>query len=92
MNDERILALLKLDLQISVSAYDALLQNFIDLAKEAITIEGITLDPTSPADDALIESYAAWLARKRKENVSMPRMLSWQLNNRLFSEKVNQED
>ena len=36
----------------------------------------------------LVEMYAAYLYRRRREeNVQMPRMLRWALNNRLFSQK-----
>ena len=56
-------------------------------AKKFILKEGIAL--TNSQDDALlVEMYAAYLYRKRKEQQNeMPRMLRWALNNRLFSEK-----
>lgn len=87
MGDLEILAILKIDLQISVTALDEYLIFLISSAKEFIAKEGITL--TSSQDDALlVEMYAAYLYRKRKEQQNeMPRMLRWALNNRLFSEK-----
>ena len=37
----------------------------------------------------LVEMYAAYLYRKRREaTAEMPRMLRWALNNRVFSGKV----
>jgi len=87
MDRETILQLMRTDLQISVSQYDTLLYGYIAAAEEAIKIEGITLDPQSEADEMLVEQYAVWLARKRKEDVPMSRLLRWQLNNRLLSEK-----
>lgn len=87
MGDLEILSILKIDLQISVTALDEYLIFLISSAKEFISKEGITL--TASQDDALlVEMYAAYLYRKRKEQQNeMPRMLRWALNNRLFSEK-----
>lgn len=90
MENSTILTILKTDLQISVDAYDNLLENYIKLAKKAIETEGIILTE-SAEDGMLVESYAAWLARKRKDNVPMSRMLRYMLNNRLLSEKMQSE-
>ena len=90
MDNSTILTILKTDLQISVDAYDNLLENYIKLAKKAIETEGIILTE-SAEDGMLVESYAAWLARKRKDNVPMSRMLRYMLNNRLLSEKMQSE-
>ena len=91
MDNSTILTILKTDLQISVNAYDGLLTNYIELAKKNIEAEGITLQDTAD-DGMLVEVYAAWLARKRKENVPMSRMLRYMLNNRLLSEKMSAEE
>lgn len=91
MDNSTILTILKTDLQISVDAYDNLLENYIKLAKKAIETEGIILTE-SAEDGMLVETYAAWLARKRKENVPMSRMLRYMLNNRLLSEKMKAEE
>lgn len=91
MDNSTILTILKTDLQISVDAYDDLLNNYILLAKKNIETEGITLTE-SAEDGMLVETYAAWLARKRKENVPMSRMLRYMLNNRLLSEKMQAEE
>ena len=88
MNDETILGILKTDLQISTAALDAYLGNLIDQARQQITTEGITLDADSVPDAMLVEQYAAYLYRSRREMPgAMPRALRWALNNRLFSEK-----
>ena len=88
MADEQILIALKVDLQISTTKMDNYLLNLISAAKSFITREGVTL--TSSAEDGmLVEMYAAYLYRRRREeNVAMPRMLRWALNNRIFSEKA----
>ena len=87
MSEQDILKILKIDLQISVSALDEYLLFLITSAKKLILKEGITLT-TSQDDALLVEMSAAYLYRKRKEQQNeMPRMLRWALNNRLFSEK-----
>lgn len=89
MTDEEILKILKVDLQISAGLLDEYLGTLIASAKKYITREGIDL--TESVDDALlVEMYAAYLYRKRREDVPMPRMLRWNLNNRLFSQKAKE--
>lgn len=71
---------------------DAYLTKTIQAAKTYITTEGINLT-CSAGDGMLVEMYAAYLYRRRREeNVGMPRMLRWALNNRLFSEKARATD
>lgn len=71
---------------------DVYLDKMIDAAKSYITTEGINLD-CSAGDGMLVEMYAAYLYRRRREeNVTMPRMLRWALNNRLFSQKAGEAD
>lgn len=87
MNEQDILQILKIDLQVSVDALDKYLLFLISSAKEYISKEGVILT-TSKDDALLVEMYAAYLYRKRKEQANeMPRMLRWALNNRLFSGK-----
>lgn len=87
MADADILAILKVDLQVSSTALDTYLNALIASAKDYISTEGITLADTE-SDGMLVEMYAAYLYRRRREeNVQMPRMLRWALNNRLFSQK-----
>ena len=93
MTDETILTILKTDVPISASAtgYDQLLNGCIKLAKKDIKTEGITLQDTDE-DGMLVEQYAAWIFRKRKENAPMPRQLRYMLNNRLLSQKMEIEE
>lgn len=81
--NELILPLLKMDLDIHTTKRDEYLNTLILSAKEFIEEEGITLGQ-SYGDTLLVEMYAAYLYRKRKENVAMPRMLRSALNNRLL--------
>lgn len=88
MTESDILGILKIDLQINAAQYDAYLEKLISFAKDAIFEEGIILRKESASDGMLVEMYAAYLYRKRKEeNTTMPRSLRYALNNRLFSQK-----
>lgn len=89
MNDTTMLEMLKIDLGISTTAYDSRLTQYLASAKEYITAEGVTLDSEMVSDMNLVVMYAAWLWRKRDTTEAMPRMLRWNLNNRLFYEKAD---
>lgn len=91
MLDADILTVLKTDLQINATAYDSYLSNLIEFSKSAIRREGILLED-SIEDGMLVEMYAAYLYRKRRDVVvEMPRSLRYALNNRLFSQKGRAE-
>lgn len=92
MDTTTMLAQLKVDLGITTDAYDNRLTQYLNAAAGQIAREGITLD-SSNADDVLLQvMYAAWMWRRRDSGEGMPRMLRYQLNNRLFQEKVTAND
>lgn len=86
--DELILKLLKMDLMIQSERLDDYLKVLVQTAKKLICREGIGLQENYE-DSLLVEMYAAYLYRKRKEDVAMPRMLRFALNNRLLGESAN---
>ena len=88
MNDTTMLEMLKIDLGISTTAYDVRLTQYLASAKDYIKREGITLAEEKVSDMNLVVMYASWLWSKRDTTEAMPRMLRWNLNNRLFAEKV----
>ena len=88
---EQNLAMLKIDLGITTTAYDNRLTELLGVSAGRIAEEGITLDATRADDNALLVMYAGWLWRKRDTMEGMPRMLRYALNNRLFAEKMNAE-
>lgn len=90
MDNETMLTALKVDLGITTTAYDGRLRQYLEAARSAIEIEGITLNE-SVSDGNLVVMYAAFLWRKRDTQEGMPRMLRWMMNNRLFSEKLQEE-
>ena len=88
MTADELLSVTKLNLSLKTTAYDAYLGGLIDTAREMIAREGIVLTDTAE-DDQLVVMYTAYLFRKRAEdNPSMPRMLRYAINNRLFSQKI----
>lgn len=89
MNETTMLEMLKVDLGISTNAYDERLATVITSAQDYIEREGITLDGSKVSDMNLVVMYASWLWSKRDRNDAMPRMLRWNLNNRLFYEKAD---
>lgn len=87
MSDVELVTMLKINLSMTSQAYDAYLAQLIAEAKRLIEEEGISFD--SASDWNLAVMYAAYLFRKRAEdNPTMPRMLRYALNNRLFAEKM----
>lgn len=93
MTDAELLMMTKSNLQIAGSIWDAYLAQLIIAAQGAIATQGITLDLEQVSDCNLVVMYASYLYRKRADdNPAMPRMLRYELNNRLFSQKVAPEE
>lgn len=95
---QTLLTMLKNDLELifdymddeSRQSKEAQLTTYIYAAINFIETEGIELKYENFGDLMLITMYASWLYDKRKDGVAvMPRMLRYNLNNRLFSQKVN---
>lgn len=92
MNAEQMLAALKIDLGITTDIYDERLSQYIQVSKTEIAREGVTFpsDSDPELEDAnLIVQYAAWMWRRRDTGAGMPRMIRWQINNRLFGGELN---
>lgn len=93
---EVMLGMIKIDLGISTTVYDTRLGQYLTSAQAEITREGVTFLETLTLDDMqLIVMYAAWMWRRRDgeagrygSGTSMPRMLRFMLNNRIFSQKM----
>lgn len=83
MEETTKLQMLKIDLGINTSAYDSRLTQYLASAKAEIEREGIKLTDSAP-DENLIVQYAAWMWRKRDSGEGIPRMIRWQINNRIF--------
>jgi hypothetical protein len=91
MTNGELLAMVKSNLAIITPAWNEYLTNLIEVSKQSIAREGITLKDTLE-DNNLIVMYTAYLYRKRTEDTGpMPRMLRYALNNRLLSEKMQND-
>lgn len=106
MTDAELLTMLEYSLELiteymdedALEAKEDELAQYLNSAKKFIATEGITLDLEDSGDCQLVVMYAQWLYEKRKAVSSgyrtgtgaMPRMLRWNLNNRLFHEKVGE--
>lgn len=95
---ETLLTMLEYNLEMILDYMDAeaktqketQLGYYIDSAVTFIEREGITLNLEDVGDLMLITLYASFLYEKRNDGVSvMPRALRYNLNNRVFQEKVN---
>lgn len=91
MTDADKVTMLKVDLGITTAAYDGRLENYLKSARKMMEREGVVL--TSGEDETIDDinlniMYAAWLWRKRDTGEGMPRMLRWELNNRIFDLKT----
>lgn len=85
-----VLTLLKADLNMlnPDETRTAQLSHLIEAADAFIRREGVRLTyPYSVEDGQLVMMYASYLYRKRATAEPMPRMLRYELNNRLFSSK-----
>lgn len=90
MTDADKVTMLKVDLGITTTAYDERLENYLQTARKMMAREGVVLtqDAAETVDDINLNiMYAAWLWRKRDTGEGMPRMLRWELNNRVFDLK-----
>lgn len=90
MTDAEKVTMLKVDLGITTTAYDERLENYLQTARKMMAREGVVLtqDDAETVDDINLNiMYAAWLWRKRDTGEGMPRMLRWELNNRVFDLK-----
>ena len=90
---ENILQLFKLDLGITHNLRDSYFIVLLDSAKRKIEGKGIKLDITKAEDMMLVIDYAAWLYRKRQENLPLSRSLQFRLHSRIIKEaaKINAE-
>lgn len=88
MTDNDLLAMIKVDLGLTVTNYDSRLLQYIEGAKEEIEKEGAIIDTAQIDHCNLIVMYAAWMWRNRDTGTGMPRMVRYALNNLVLSQKM----
>lgn len=84
MDESTMLTMLKMSLGITTDAYDTRLSQMLTAARSEIQREGAILSADSITDCNLVIQYAEWMWRRRDTGEGMPRMVRWQLNNRIF--------
>lgn len=92
MTEQEMLSALKIDLGYKTNAYDERLKAYIKSAKVRIKKEGITLSCLDIDHCNVIIMYAAWMWRRRDTGEGMPRMLRYELNQMVFSQKAGEAD
>lgn len=86
---EKLVFALKIDLGIMTNAFDSRLITYLQNAQQALQREGVALTE-SAEDDTLTVQYAAWTWRHRESGEEMPRMIRRALNNRIFSQHMQE--
>jgi hypothetical protein len=84
--DER-LKNLKVDLGITTAHYDERLEQYLETAKREIERQGAALDLNLIDHSTIVIMYAAWMWRRRDTGDGMPRMLRYEINNLVMSQK-----
>lgn len=87
---ETMLTMIKVDLGITSTTYDARLTQYLTSAQAEIIREGAVLNLEQVDDMQLVVMYAAWMWRRRDGMDGMPRMLRYALNNKIFAEKMKE--
>lgn len=90
MTNTEKLAALKIDLGLTTEAYDTRLLSYLTASAQELALEGVTISDESLADCNLQIMYAAWMWRRRDSGEGIPRMIRWQINNRLFDMKAGE--
>ena len=79
---DEVLKLLKLDLGITHDKRDAYFNALLNSAVLELERKGIVLSLAEADDQMLLSDYAAWLYRKRQDNVPLAKNLKLRLMNR----------
>ena len=79
---DEVLKLLKLDLGITHDKRDAYFNALLNSAALELERKGIALSLAEADDQMLLSDYAAWLYRKRQDDVPLAKNLKLRLMNR----------
>lgn len=92
MTNAEIREMLKVDLGITVTNYDARLDAIILSSERDIIAAGASLDLEDPQQTQLVIMYSGWMWRRRDTGEPMPRMVKRALNNLVFGQKMAGEE
>ncbi|MEG0854413.1 MAG: hypothetical protein RSF82_11100 [Angelakisella sp.] len=77
-----VLNMLKIDLGINHTMRDEYFTELLNSCQAELISKGVTLDLAKPEDIMLLSDYAAWVYRKRTEDVPMAQNLTCRIRNR----------
>ena len=85
---DAVLSLLKMDLGITHTMRDTYFITLIQSVVKEINQKGITLNLDSADDQILLSDYAAWVYRKRQENLPLAQNIQQRIRNRILKERA----
>lgn len=89
---DTVLSLLKMDLGITHTMRDTYFITLLQSVIKEIEQKGITLNINSAEDQILLSDYAAWVYRKRQENLPLAQNIQQRLRNRIIKERAAIDD
>ena len=89
---ETLLNLFKIDMGITHNLRDVFFIQLLQSSIQEIERRGITLDKTKADDQMLIVDYAAWVYRKRQENLPIAQNIQHRLRNRMIVERIAKQN
>lgn len=84
---EVILNLLKQDLGITHTLRDEYFLKLIEASQTEIESKGAILNIASTEDQVLIADYAAWVYRKRQEDIPLANNIRYRIRTRVLKER-----
>lgn len=87
-----VLSLLKMDLGITHTMRDTYFITLLKAVVKEIEQKGITLNVNNAEDQILISDYAAWVYRKRQENLPLAQNIQQRIRNRILKERASIDD
>lgn len=86
---ETVLQLFKIDLSINHDMRDELFRSLLISCQKELETKGIEIDLSKVEDQMLLSDYAAWIYRKRNEDVGLSKNLDWRIKNRIIKGRAN---
>jgi hypothetical protein len=89
---DSVLNLLKLDLGVSHNLRDTYFLQLLQGSVKELEKKGIRLNINAADDSMLLADYAAWIYRKRQEDVPLANNIQHRIRNRIIKERVNKQN
>lgn len=89
---DTVLSLLKMDLGITHTMRDTYFITLIKSVVKEIKQKGIILNLDNAEDQILLSDYAAWVYRKRQEDLPLAQNIQQRIRNRILKERAMTDD